>query len=257
MKRKLRLYLRFANSTLTGPGFTLALADSSSNQLRRLSPPMCGANSHSTLGYAGAAAGFPGNGIKPPKLAVEFDMQRNYRANDPGANHLAIVYWGFRRDNGSVGTGDDDLTHRNGIAGDASQPLNPRNLKANPAGITTIKLRDPYFPYARKYPTRRAIHVRLEIDKYSRPDTQLADFDIVVYLSDGPRLLRDGCSLQAFVNLDQDLAQICPQRTASIVQRRIPVSGTVTTPFAGYYLGLTTARSAQRVIIQELQWKSG
>lgn len=76
-----------------------------------------------------ALAGDPGPppaGIRPPKLAVEFDTMSNGALLDPGGNHFAFVYWGGAGDSIPAGGGNDDNTHYAGIPGSGAEPLNPR-----------------------------------------------------------------------------------------------------------------------------------
>jgi hypothetical protein len=88
-------------------------------------------------------------GIRPPKLAVEFDTQCNSTRNDPPSgcsgspHHYAFDYWGSAADNNmALGSttrdGSDDVTHNTGVAGDGSQPLNPRSLSITTATATPI-----------------------------------------------------------------------------------------------------------------------
>jgi hypothetical protein len=83
-------------------------------------------------------------GIRPPKLALEFDTHCDSTRNDPPSgcsglpHHYAFDYWGFAADNdpapgSTTQDGSDDVTHNTGVAGDGSQPLNPRSLSITAA----------------------------------------------------------------------------------------------------------------------------
>ncbi|MBI3522963.1 MAG: hypothetical protein HY066_00330 [Betaproteobacteria bacterium] len=139
----LRLYFKFrinTGSTGSGPGFTLALADASTNNVANTNPIMCGAASSTRLGYAGTPPSGSSAGIKPPKLGVEFDTSINSSRNDPSSDHFAFLYWGMAGDNSPTGTntGDDDNTHYKGILGSGSEPLNPGPLSLTTATATPI-----------------------------------------------------------------------------------------------------------------------
>lgn len=82
-------------------------------------------------------------GIAPPKIGVEFDTNVDTSRNDPSAEHFAFLYWGSAGDNNmtAVSTtrdGNDDNLHGDGIAGDGSQPLAPRNLATTAANATAL-----------------------------------------------------------------------------------------------------------------------
>ena len=70
------------------------------------------------LGYAGM--GYYGEGIKPPKIGIEFDTYHNDSRNDnKNENHAAVIFWGFRNDTGYA----DDNIH--GAGGGVEGPINP------------------------------------------------------------------------------------------------------------------------------------
>jgi hypothetical protein len=202
----MRIYFRYQVVT-RGRGFTMAIADATTNSPASTTPIMCGATvttgatRSTSLGYAGApptgqasfggpginiseiswsassggtatvttesAHGFisgnnvtisgvlpggynvptssitvisptqfsyplasnPGQapvGIKPPKLAIEFDTSRDTSRVDPSPNHFDFVYWGNASDSDAASTGSDDNTHYAGILGSGAEPLNPR-----------------------------------------------------------------------------------------------------------------------------------
>jgi len=106
--RGIRAYLEFefddtdssADSTDFGDGFTFALISSAN-----YTDGDTGEDGE-YLGYAGAGSGpgLTGNGLQPPKMAVEIDTYPNpgsgdacsddSRRDDGDANHAAMVYWG-------------------------------------------------------------------------------------------------------------------------------------------------------------------
>ncbi|HEY6898212.1 MAG TPA: hypothetical protein VI279_13200 [Rhodocyclaceae bacterium] len=88
-----------------------------------------------------ALASNPGNspaGIKPPKLAIEFDTASNSSRVDPSSDHFAFVYWGNASDSSPSDTGNDDNTHYTGIAGSPAEPLNPRDTSVTSAIATPV-----------------------------------------------------------------------------------------------------------------------
>ncbi|MDK9724894.1 MAG: hypothetical protein OEL88_08370 [Sterolibacteriaceae bacterium MAG5] len=82
--------------------------------------------------------GPPPAGIRPPKLAVEFDTMSNGALLDPGGNHFAFVYWGGADDSVPAGSGGDDNTHYGGILGSGAEPLNPRETGSATPTATPI-----------------------------------------------------------------------------------------------------------------------
>lgn len=101
--------------------------------------------SASRFTYAIPYPGTPVAGIAPPKLGVEFDTLQDTTTprNDPSAEHFAFLYWGSAGDNNMQPTsttrdGSDDNYHGAGVAGDGSQPLNPRSLSMTSAAATAV-----------------------------------------------------------------------------------------------------------------------
>jgi hypothetical protein len=96
------------------------------------------------VGYPGP----PRAGIAPPKIGVEFDTNPETltsinQRNDPSAEHFAYLYWGSAGDNNmqpasTTRDGSDDNYHGAGVAGDGSQPLNPRTLSTTSAAATAV-----------------------------------------------------------------------------------------------------------------------
>jgi hypothetical protein len=223
LESSLRVYFKYRiDSATTGSnarGYALALADAATNNPYSTDPLMCGSNSNSRLGYAGAAVSgtafvlttsqqaisattwsyssglatistmlphgfYPGDsvtitgaspsgyngtytiystsgspadrfsyfvsypgplraGIAPPKIGVEFDTNVDSSRNDPSTEHFAFLYWGSAGDNNMQPTsttrdGSDDNYHGVGVAGDGSQPLNPRNLSTTSATAIAV-----------------------------------------------------------------------------------------------------------------------
>ncbi len=142
-------------------GFTFAIASTATNDAQA-----CGG--HASMGelLAYAGPGTSGNGIQPPKLALEFDIhsntgsgrvcQSNSRrdaSNDPRGytrDHLAWVYWGDDQDSGTCDHTYDDNRHGEGDLTD-SEPRNPGNWSESGEGF------DGYY---------------YEINKWNRPDSE-------------------------------------------------------------------------------------
>lgn len=99
--------------------------------------------SSTSFTYSVAYPGPARAGIADPKLAVEFDTNVDSSRNDPTAEHFAALYWGSLGDNNqeagsTTRDGGDDNMHNNGVAGDGSQPLNPRSLSTTAATATAV-----------------------------------------------------------------------------------------------------------------------
>lgn len=116
-----RVYFEFQIVSAGADGFTFAIVNGSNNTIND-----CGGDTSmgELLGYAGP--GVSTHGLRPAKLAVEFDTFENDSGycknagsrNDDDGGHLAYVYWGTIDDN-IFGTGcktyDDNL---HGAGGD-------------------------------------------------------------------------------------------------------------------------------------------
>ncbi len=106
------------------------------------SPLPCVASPFSNIfTYSVAYPGPARAGIAPPKLGVEFDTNVDSSRNDPSAEHFDFLYWGSAGDNNlqaasTTRDGADDNRHNDGVAGDGSQPLNPRSLTTTSATAT-------------------------------------------------------------------------------------------------------------------------
>lgn len=101
------------------------------------------ASSPNRFTYTVAYPGSPRAGIAPPKVGVEFDTNVDSSRNDPSAEHFAFLYWGSAGDNNMTAAsttqdGSDDNSHGDGVAGDGSQPLNPRSLSTTSATATAL-----------------------------------------------------------------------------------------------------------------------
>ena len=117
----LRVYFKL-NIVEIGEGFVFAVADGPKNLAAMNNGTMCGSTTSSLLGYSSA-------NLSPPKFGLEIDTRVQGTANctgsnrnDPGANHMAFVYWG------TAASASDDNCHNAGTLGSGSAPLNPRTL---------------------------------------------------------------------------------------------------------------------------------
>ncbi len=128
----LRAFFRFTfscydasvDSTSCADGYTFAVISADNNSGSAAGGPATGSMGE-LLGYAGP--GPSGNGITPPKLAVEVDTYPNKgtgqetdvntRHDAGNANHVAVVYWG---DDSGRSASYDDNAH-----GVGASPANP------------------------------------------------------------------------------------------------------------------------------------
>jgi hypothetical protein len=119
----LRIYFEFTVPTGTGDGFTFAIMSALNNtndrsggfskteypgSYRRSDGTYTSVGGGEFMGYAGPGntrtmAIGPGEGLRPPKMALEFDTYQNeaftplYLAgtrNDPNGDHVALMFWG-------------------------------------------------------------------------------------------------------------------------------------------------------------------
>ncbi|GAB7024532.1 LamG domain-containing protein [Salidesulfovibrio brasiliensis] len=132
----LRAYFNvtFARSS-QGDGITFGVKSMETNTLAD-----CGGDPSrgEYLGYSGP--GVSGNGIRPPKMAVEFDIWRNScnnpcvtssRCDDNNYDHVAAVYWG--QNSLSCDNTRDDNRHGAG-SNLPDEPMNPDNWMDNEEG---------------------------------------------------------------------------------------------------------------------------
>lgn len=109
-------------------------------------------------------------------------------------------------------------------------------------GIATIKVSDPFLPYA-KTPLDTTIHVRLDITRSYDATRHQAVLTLKGYVGDTFALVGN-CGQADFQNLARDLSELCPVRTPTIEQDGITVNDAAGPALANIYLGFTTARSA-------------
>ncbi|MEF3697945.1 hypothetical protein [Desulfolutivibrio sp.] len=183
----LRAYFRFTfaavpSGVACGDGFTFAVINAAENDASR-SGGLVGMSE--LLGYAGPGATSDGRGLVPPKFAVEFDVYANpgvknpnmfdSRADGPGGDHAALVFWGFDDDSGSCESAGhsyacvlDDNRHSRqgtedvglGISGDM-----PRN-SLNRAGAGDYAAQSGRPDWLRS----GAHAMRMEVDRADAPD---------------------------------------------------------------------------------------
>ncbi len=164
-----------------GDGFTFAIASCDTND-----NTACGGYSDrgELLAYAGP--GTSGNGIQPPKLAIEFDLVINNKKSSPcvkdsrndfkdAGDHLAWVYWGDDQDQSSCDHTFDDNRHGEGDLTD-TEPRNPENWSKSYEGfdgyyyeLKTKKKEKVNKEWLRGYNTNKTelkkFLVRIELDR--------------------------------------------------------------------------------------------
>ncbi len=134
------------NSTTRGDGFTFAVLSAINNTRDRTGGPPPGISIGEFLGYSGPGntqtmTVGPGEGLRPPKMAVEFDTYPSTDGNVCNAgsrndnnatstafrNHLAVLFWGDALA-GSCGAypqaSYDDNRHESGSGDTSPTPVN-------------------------------------------------------------------------------------------------------------------------------------
>ena len=229
----MRIYFRF-NIANKGDGFTFVIADA--NPSRNPSPLICG-GAGPRLGYAGSVAGVAP--IKPPKIAIEFDLRRD-AGIDPvapfPASHVAFDYWGTLAD------ADDDNVHGAG-SGAGSEPANPVNTAAVPPGVTSLTMN-----------TGTDYHVRLDINRSYNAGTAKGSYTLTAYVASSFA----ACDLFSFQTFSDDLVNIEPACT-----RKIAASLVIDDPADNFgeamkniHFGFSNAQSAtqdQNITIHDLR----
>lgn len=119
-----------SDSRGSADGFTFAVINAKTNDNNVFGGPT-GGSMGEMVGYAGYSGGLGNGGLKPPKMAVEFDTYPNTGSSDicaansrrdfgsPYGNHMALVYWGddiAYCDNGTRADLNDDNRHGEGGA---------------------------------------------------------------------------------------------------------------------------------------------
>jgi len=196
----IRAYFDFQyNTSWEADGFTFAII-SSHNNGTEASPAYinnvtdCGGNTNfgEYMGYAGG--GTTGNGLQPPKIAVEFDphiastsdvcsssnvpqgSSRKDSLFTSPQKHASFMYWGNNnlQCSSSQSNTYDDNRHGNGNG--TTDPKNPTNGDTNPDGTTYPYMIRDYdtFGTAITSPAGRRLSFRLEIDRVD--DTTSADY---------------------------------------------------------------------------------
>jgi len=183
----LRAYFRFSYAAVPpgvacGDGFTFAVINAAGNDASR-SGGLVGMGE--LLGYAGPGSTSDGLGLVPPKFAVEFDVHANLgtknpnradsRADGPGGDHAAVVFWGFDDETGSCASDgnayacaqDDNRHSREGTenVGRSTSGDMPRNsLNRSGAGDYAAQSGRPDW-------LRSGVHaMRLEVDRADAPN---------------------------------------------------------------------------------------
>ncbi|MEF2144240.1 MAG: LamG-like jellyroll fold domain-containing protein [Desulfovibrionaceae bacterium] len=112
-------------------GFTFSLISAANNKATACGGSI-GTSMGELLGYGGT--GVAGEGIAPPKMALEIDIYRNSgsgrtcqsnsRRDSQTRDHAAFVYWGRAVNQGGCDEAFDDNRHGEGLLTDA-EPRNP------------------------------------------------------------------------------------------------------------------------------------
>lgn len=232
----LRVYFVFNRRTDTGDGFTFALADATTNS----SINMCG-NTGDSLGYSG------NNGItapiNAPKLALEFDTDRDTNRADPSDSHAAFVFWA-----GSSRNQDVDNKH-GAYATDVTPNVRYNPTESDPGpGLnqSTAELTDGQ---AGKTRPQGDIYVRFDVVPVANSAPRR--YTLTAYLTDKSDI-RDKCQL---TNLDIDIAGMYNTGDCSTPPS---LKYTHPTPMTRAYMGFTMGQAAgngSQIIIDNFRAK--
>ncbi len=180
----LRAFFRFTfagTGTSGGDGFTFAVVNAADNDTSRSG----GRSTMSELlGYAGPGHTADGQGLRPPKFAVECDTRANIGSFDPDrvesrsdgvGDHAAVVFWGRQAESGTCTWGatsyqcnqDDNRHSRAGVETVGQEA--PGDMPANSQNVSQGA--DYYARPGEKAWLRTGAHaLRLEVDRAVEPD---------------------------------------------------------------------------------------
>ena len=127
-----------ADSTNSADGFTFTVMSALLNSRDRTGGAAAGISQGELMGYAGPDSTTDNLGLRPPKLALEFDTYPNNGSTDvcssgsrndptPFSNHVALMFWGDRTIAGTCsGTYPKDSfdDNRHGAGGLGGDPVN-------------------------------------------------------------------------------------------------------------------------------------
>jgi hypothetical protein len=253
----LRAYFRFEFGAIpagmgAGDGFTFALINAAENDATRSGGRE---GMGELLGYAGPGNTADGQGLVPPKFAVEFDTYANQgtgtpdaansRADGAGGDHAALVFWGMDRDAGKCATtgkgyicSQDDNRHSRpgtedvGMVDSGDMPRNSANT-ASSGDYVRQKNRQDWL--------RSAPHaVRIEVDRETVADAM------------GQHRYR----IRAWIDCDacDDMTAAYGAKAATL-SRTVSLSGEMHDKFERVLFGWTeaTGEAVQRVSISDFK----
>jgi len=144
--------------------------------------------------------------------------------------------------NGSRAITVIDATHFSyALAGDPGGSFAATSF-ARP-GIATVKSSDPYLPYGGSMPTDTDIHVRVDLVRGYDATKHQATLTMKAYVGD-TFALTGNCGQTEFTNFARDLADLCPQRAATVAQDGIVINDVAGPALAQVYFGFTTGRGS-------------
>ena len=160
-------------------GFTFAMISAETNLITACGGSV-GTSMGELLGYAGT--GLSGQGIAPPKMAMEFDFYQNSgtgstcnsgsRADPSVRDHAALVYWGRNVNSGGCDKSFDDNRHGVGLLTD-SEPRNPGDWSESGDGYDGVmySTSDFFRAYNHYSPigTHKRFRIRLEVSRSTTP----------------------------------------------------------------------------------------
>lgn len=266
-------------STSRGDGFTFAVMSAINNTRDRTGGAPSGISIGELMGFAGpgntaSMAVGPNEGLRPPKMAVEFDTYPNGTAsicgsdsrNDHNAgsqefrNHMAVLFWGENVPSGSACSGIprnsyDDNRHEAGSGDDSSTtgagPVNSYDGYAGggyyegPKSRSTSGCRSSWFSTCNWMEDGHSHSVRLEIIRYAIGTGGL--YRIKGWIYRDTQLPAD---LNAYRNLLVPYAAQAPQ-----IDRAVHLASAYHDALTKIFFGFTeaTGGTAQNIVISNFQ----
>lgn len=266
-------------STSRGDGFTFTVMSAINNTRDRTGGAPSGISIGELLGFAGpgntaSMAVGPNEGLRPPKMAVEFDTYPNGTAsicgsdsrNDNNAgsqdfrNHMAVLFWGENVPSGSACSGIprnsyDDNRHESGSGDDSSTtgagPVNSYNGYAGGGYYEGTKSRSASGCQSSWYSTcnwmedGHGYSVRLEIIRYAIGTGGFYRIKGWIYRDTQPP-----SDLTAYRNLQVPYAATPPQ-----IDRTVLLTTTYHNALNKIFFGFTeaTGGAAQNIVISNFK----
>ena len=221
-----------SDSTSSGDGFTFAVISAINNDVTRTGGSPAGTSLGELMGYAGPGTTTDSQGLRPPKMAVEFDVYPNTGGDhstnmctagtrmDPTIsggfkNHIALVYWGMTSVAGQCGPFNgimynrdtfDDNQHGAGAAGEV--PPTPMNSPNIVSSTNTDYYEGPRNGSYNWMEDGQLHRFRVEITRPIMPNASTGNFDYTVKAWVD---CAGACTLANFQNVNNSYSDTTPQ----------------------------------------------